>query len=469
MALQTAAIERRFVGAEGPEYALSLLERVMIAGRALWFYAAKLVLPIQLSFIYPRWDVDATLWWQWLFPAGAGAVVVSLWFARARLGRGPLVAILFFAGTLVPALGFIDVYPMRYSFVADHFQYVACIGLIVLGGGVVGAQLNVYRKRSPNLAPLLGGVLVAVLGLATWQRVWAYTDLETLWRTTLRTNPDSSMIHNNLGNLLLARGRQEEALDHLRKAAELEPDNIEARNSLGFTLMRQGRVDEALVEYRAALAARPGVALTHYNIGAALVAKREIEAAIAAFERAIEIAPDYADAHHDLGNVLSEQQRSAAAVSHLQAAIARQPTNPNFHNSLGTALVRANRVEEGIAHFEEAVRLRPDFIEAYNNMRYAAWLLATAPEPSRRNGAKALEIAVRLDEITAQNNPLVAQTLAAAHAENGHFEQAVVAAQRAIDLAHSQNVPGIARNALAEMAEYRDQRPHREALPLGQR
>ncbi len=132
LALVTSWLERTHVGASGPDWALSVLDRCLIAGRALWFYAGKLLWPANLTFIYPRWQVDPGVWWQWLFPLMAVAMVTILWSLRERIGRGPLVAVLFFAGTLFPALGFANVYPMRYSFVADHFQYLASAGLIAL-------------------------------------------------------------------------------------------------------------------------------------------------------------------------------------------------------------------------------------------------------------------------------------------------------------------------------------------------
>ncbi len=119
-------------GAQGAEWAFSFLDRILIAGRALCFYAEKLILPINLTFIYPRWEINSGIWWQYCFPLAAGIIIVLLWVFRKRIGRGPIVAVLFFSGTLLPALGFFNVYPHRFSFVADHFQYLASIGLISL-------------------------------------------------------------------------------------------------------------------------------------------------------------------------------------------------------------------------------------------------------------------------------------------------------------------------------------------------
>ncbi len=107
----TASWERRYVGAVGPEWALSLPERCLVAGRALWFYAAKLAWPVDLAFIYPRWTLDPHAWWQWLFPLGAVLVLVALAALRRRLGPAPLVAALYFVVTLGPvsqAENFVD-------------------------------------------------------------------------------------------------------------------------------------------------------------------------------------------------------------------------------------------------------------------------------------------------------------------------------------------------------------------------
>jgi hypothetical protein len=181
-------MERTRVGAFGPEWSFSLAERTLIAGRALWFYAAKLVWPAQLTFIYPRWEIDAGDWTQWLYPIGACVIVAGAFALRRRVGRGPLVAILFFGGTLVPALGFVNVYPMRFSFVADHFQYVASVGLIALAATGL--------SRIPLNASIALPLALAVL---TWRQTAIYRDLETLWTDTLAKNPAAWLAHNNLG------------------------------------------------------------------------------------------------------------------------------------------------------------------------------------------------------------------------------------------------------------------------------
>ena len=143
---------------------LSFMQRCLLPGRALWFYLAKLIWPHPLIFIYPRWEVSGAVWWQFLFPAAALALAAALWRWRRRLGGGPLVALLFFAGTLFPALGFFDVYPFRYSFVADHFQYLACIGPLALAGAGLERGLGRLTKQVPVLRAVFCAALLTALG-----------------------------------------------------------------------------------------------------------------------------------------------------------------------------------------------------------------------------------------------------------------------------------------------------------------
>jgi protein O-mannosyl-transferase len=195
--LFTAWVERKLIGADGAEFNFSIIERVLIAGRVIWFYLGKLFWPVDLTFIYPRWQVSQTVWWQYLFPA---TVLLSLavlgWLSRRW--RGPLAGTLVFIGTLFPVLGFLNVYPFRYSLVADHFSYLANLGMIVLVSAGLALPLERWRLwRQPTGDALCAGLLIAV-SILTWRQSAMYTDVETLWQTTLERNPDAWMAHNNL-------------------------------------------------------------------------------------------------------------------------------------------------------------------------------------------------------------------------------------------------------------------------------
>ncbi len=227
LGLLTAWMENHHVGAHGAGWSLTFADRCLVAGRAVWFYAGKLIWPAPLIFIYPRWTINAGLWWQWLFPAAAMGVVAGLWWWRRRFGYGPLVGVLFFVGTLGPALGFVNVYPMRFSFVADHFQYLASVGLIVLAAAWIESRRQ-HLAAIFHLPSSIFYLLPVVLAVLTWRQCGQYANLETLWRVTLARNPDCGLAHNNLGNLLARQGKQNEAIEHYERAVQLEPDAARA-------------------------------------------------------------------------------------------------------------------------------------------------------------------------------------------------------------------------------------------------
>jgi len=360
LALVTSWLERTHVGASGPDWALSVLDRCLIAGRALWFYAGKLVWPANLTFIYPRWHLDPGVWWQWLFPLTAAAVVTLLWSLRERIGRGPLVAVLFFAGTLVPALGFANVYPMRYSFVADHFQYLASAGLIAL------AAAGLTRIVRPM--PFGALVLPLLLAVLTWKQSAIYADTKTLWQDTLAKNPASWMAHNNLGTVLESDGDIEGATSHYEEAIRLKPDHAEAHNNLGNAIYKKGRTEDAIREYREAIRLKPGYATAYSNLGTALGARGRDDEALEQFRASIHLNPSDGLTHYNFGIVLFKTHRTDDAISELQQAVRLLPDYASARINLGIALGSSGRLDEAIAQFQEAVRLKPDFPQARGDL-----------------------------------------------------------------------------------------------------
>ena len=313
MALVTVWLERHHVGAQGVDWQLSPLERCVIAGRALWFYAHKLVWPMNLAFNYPRWQVDVTDPAQVAYPLAAVATIVALWVARHRIGSGPLVAVLLFAGTLLPALGFFDVFPMRYSFVADHFQYLASIGLIALGVSAGARLLEQWAPKQASVARAIAATLVLMLATLTWRQSHIYADHETLWRDTVQKNPASWMGHTSLGALLGRRGALGEAERHYREAVRLNPDFGIARINLGGLLANQGRFDEAIPHMREAVRLEPGSLEPHLSLGRALLYNGRSDEAIIWFRRAVARWPEDAQAHALLEQALVARREQEAA------------------------------------------------------------------------------------------------------------------------------------------------------------
>jgi protein O-mannosyl-transferase len=308
--LFTAWVERRFVGAEGAEYHLTLVERTLIAGRAIWFYLGKLIWPADLTFIYPRWEIEATAWWQYLFPAGVvGAVAVLGWLSLRW--RGPLAGFLFFCGTLFPALGYLNVYPFRYTFVEDHFQYLACLGIIVPCAAGLVRLVDFLLPGKVELRALLGAGLLLVLGTLSWQRAWVYQSGEILWTDTLAKNPTCWMARNNLGNILAQEGKMDESMALFQNALKINSDDARAHSNLGIALYQKGQVDEALIEFQKAIEIDPGLAEAHYNLGSALLNQGKVDEAIVQFQEAVRLNP------HDTGSqeYLAKAQAMAKQAS----------------------------------------------------------------------------------------------------------------------------------------------------------
>ena len=280
---QTATLEREVVGATGSDWELSPAQRLLIAGRASWFYLGKLVWPADLSFNYPRWEIDPSAPWQWLAPVAVVFVLALAWATRDRIGRGPLVAMLFFGGTLTPALGFFDLYPFFYSFVADHFQYHASLGAIALFAAVA----VVATRRVPDWARAAGAAgLLAALGVATWQQAHVYQSPLTLWNDVLEQNPESRLAHNNLGVFYERGGNFPHAAHHARQVLALHPDDDIAHFNLANALLKMGKLRGAERHYRAQVERDPLHFQAYANLGTLFEKQGRSEEAEAARARA---------------------------------------------------------------------------------------------------------------------------------------------------------------------------------------
>ena len=356
----TIWMERTHVGARGADWTLSAVDRCLIAGRALWFYLGQLCWPANLVFIYPRWHIDAGEVWQYVFPlAYAGAVAVAV-LGRRRWGRGPAAALLFFAGTLVPALGFIDVYPMRFSFVADHFQYLASLGALVLLVEVGARALGrLVPDDSPWRTSVAGLVLVALMGL-TFQRGFAYENLETLWTDTLAGNPDCWLAHNNLGEVRFEQGRIEEARVHYREAARLKPEDPQFHYNLGKAEWTLGNVEAAISEFEEATRLDPNYETAHLNLGIALRRKGLSEEGLVHIERAVQLKPDFPQARNALGVALAQKGRRTEAIQQFLAAAESSPSDPESHYNLALTYAQSGEFRTALAHAKTAVDIRPN-------------------------------------------------------------------------------------------------------------
>jgi tetratricopeptide (TPR) repeat protein len=412
-------------GSSGGSFNLSFLDRVLVSGRSFWFYLGKLFYPYQLTFIYERWPVAGGVAWQYLYPLATAGLLVGLWWGRRRLGKGLLVALLHFYVCTSLLILLTVLYMTRYSFVSDHWQYFGCMSVIALAAAGITTGLGRFESGRPWLKPALGGMLLLMLGVLTWRQCGMYADLETLWQTTLTRNPRCFLAHNNLGEILARRGLLDEASAHFQKAMQIRPDFAEARYNFGNVLLLEGRPDEAAAQ----------------------------------FQKVLEIQPDYAEAHNNLGNVLLEQGRVAAAMDHFQTALKIQPDFAEAHYNLGKALLDQGKVQEALAHCDAALKAQPD---APETLSLLAWVLATWPEAPVRNGAQAIKLAQRANELSGGRNPLVLRALAAAYAEGGQFAEAVATARQALQLADARSDARLIDSLRTQLGLYQAGVPFRD-------
>lgn len=372
LGLFTVSMERHYSGALGEYWRFTLVEQCLIAGRAAWFYPAKLIWPVPLMFIYPKWSIDAAAIWAYAYPIAALVTIIGLWLMRHLVGRAPLVAALFFWGTLFPALGFIDVYPMRYTFVADHYQYLASVGPIVLLAAGIARVLGLAAPAHPAAVgrasvstfsaaaraglPLL---YVCVLFALTWSRTSVYRNREALWEDTLAKNPSAAMAHNNLGEELTRQKRYEEAVLHFRQGLALL-DHPDTRTNLGSLLAVLGHVDEAIPHFEAALRMDPDQADIHTNLGRALSLSGRFDEAVQHLREAIRIDPASIPPRLQLGHIHYRSGRFAEAELAYRETIRVNPNSVDAHVSCAMALAAQDRVDLAIAQYREVLKMSPD-------------------------------------------------------------------------------------------------------------
>jgi tetratricopeptide (TPR) repeat protein len=354
--------QRYHSGAEGEAWNQSLLERALIAGRVVWFYLGKLAWPEPLIFIYPRWSVAAGDLWAYVAPLGLLATLgILVAWRQHRAGAALLLAGAFFVALLFPVMGFFNVYFFRYSFVGDHFQYLASIGPCALAGAGL-AQLR------PSLQRWGGAVLLALLVALTWRHSLGFRDEETLWRTTLERNPGAVMARINLGDTLGRLGRREEAIAVYRDVLRERPEDAEVLNDLGALYVLSGRADEARPVLERAVQLRPDKGEFHNNLGNAWRALDQYRQALAAYERAGELNPQSVSARYNVGQTLAELGRHAEAVAELRRARMLNPRNVEVLAALGRSLGHMGRTDEAVAVLREALVLNPRQVSLHNSL-----------------------------------------------------------------------------------------------------
>jgi len=428
--LFTAWVERTYIGAHGVAFDLAPVERLFLAGRVVWFYLGKLLWPTDLSFIYVHWTVGTGAAWSTGLVASIAAAV-ALWAVRGWSGA-PLVGFLFFVGSLLPALGFFNVYPFLFSYVADHWQYLPSLGIIALVAGFVGSR-EVRRGPGPRAAlRAAAAVVLCTLFLLTRRQAALYRDVPTLYADTLRKNPGCWMAESNLGAYLTDQGSVPEAIRHLREAIRIKADYADAHNNLGNAFSKlPGHAREAIGEFEKALRLQPGMTEAEANLGLLLVRVpgRMAEGAehLAAALRGNEDDPRYAELHLQLGAALAEEpSRTADAIREDGIALRMNPGSAEAHFNLGRALRDEGDGSDAIAQYREALRLGANYAEVRNSLA-SALLRAGRVDESLDEYGKA--VALKPDSAVFRNNLGIALTGA------GRIDEAIASLREAVRLA----------------------------------
>jgi tetratricopeptide (TPR) repeat protein len=477
-------------GAIGPEWALSWPERLIIAGRAISFYLGKLVWPHPLIFIYPRWEINSSQLTAYLPLLAMLVGLFALWIIRGKSSRSVFFAAAYFVISLFPVLGFFSVYFFRYSFVSDHFQYLASMGPLALAGAGITQGVAAIKWESFFRATVCG-ILPLLLGFLTWRQSANYHDLVTLYTATLAKNPGCWMAHYNLGIALHDQGETDQAITHYRQAIALRSNYAEAHYNLGRLLAEKGELSDAVTHYEKALAINPADAEAHNNLGATLFQSGRVDDAITHYQKALEIQPGYADASCNLANALLSQGDMDGAIGYYLAGLALSPNQADAQYNLATALLRKGRTDEAIVHYEKTLELRPEIADVHANLGSAllakgrvqeaiaqyrnalgiapenvaaqsnlAWLLATSSDPSLRDGPQAVALAEQASRLSDGRSAIILRILAAAYAETGRFIEARETAQRALQSADDEDNTVLVDALRKEIALYESGFPY---------
>jgi tetratricopeptide (TPR) repeat protein len=369
MGVATVLIEQHHSGAVGPLFTFSPMQRLVIAGRSLWFYAWKLVWPVNFAFIYPRWHIDAGIGPQILFPIAALALIIALILLRKRIGRGPAAGVLFFAGTLFPALGFAPIFFHRYSLVSDHFAYLANVGVLVL---IAWALVRTLASRSVSLYAVAGAAMLG-LSMQTFRQTLLYKDNFTMWSDALEKNPNAWVAQGNLAREMLLRGHDAEAARLLARQYESAPDEVEVALGYANFLATHGQFAEARPLFERAIQIRPDFLNTYGFYGRALRDNGHVDEAIMLYQRALATHPEWDAGWIDLAEIHEQQGNPALAAEEYRQAIAAVPGSVGARVNLANLYLKARNIEPALALMKEAAALADDNADIHN--RYGLLLL----------------------------------------------------------------------------------------------
>jgi tetratricopeptide (TPR) repeat protein len=452
-------------------------------------YIAKMAFPLRLAVFYPHLGRSLPMWrvaGSFLILAGISAGVVRM------VRRRPFLAVgwLWYLGTLVPVIGLVQA---GFQAMADRYTYLPSIGIFIIvawGAAKISAR---WRYRKILLGVLAGAVLIPLL-LCTRRQVRYWQNGVTLFEHALKVTQNNYVVHDFLALAYQEQGQLDKQIEHYRKALQIRPDYIYANNNLGKALQLRGNLEEAINHYRLALQINDNYAEAHNNLGVALSVQGNLDEAITHFRSAIQFKENFSEAYCNLGNalilqgktdeaqkywnealrfkgghkmhaniasILAKTGKFEKALFHWTESLRLNPNQPMIENVLAETLYTQGNVREAIEHWSRALQLKPNMPRVLNNL---AWIMATHPDKEFRNPAKAVGFAERSCELTGFANPESLDTLSAAYAANGKFNEAVQTAQKAEKMFSSAGLKKKVKEIQNRLELYKTGRPYREEL-----
>jgi protein O-mannosyl-transferase len=365
MGLVTIWMEKHHVGALGSEWDQTFIERCLIAGRVLWFYLSKLVLPVRLIFTYPRWEIDAGVWWQYLYPAAFLAFLAGLWAMKDRWGRGMLVGVVYFVLSLFPALGFFNLFPMRFSYVADHFQYLASIGPIAIAVSLMAFFWEKQPLKNQRTLALVFGVILCWFCWLTWRHTFPYKNSMTLFSDVIEKNPASWMAYNNRGHIYFSEGQFDLAEKDFEQALRLKPNYAEAWNNYGLVLIMRKQFYEAATFFSRAIELNDRYVPAYANRGAAYRELGMYDQALEDLDYALELNPYYAEGYNRRGGLFAVQQKHQQALEDFNALLKMNPALSFGYVNRARVFMNMGDYYSALMDLNRALELEPGMARAY--------------------------------------------------------------------------------------------------------
>jgi tetratricopeptide (TPR) repeat protein len=397
-------------------------------------YIGKMIWPTRLAHLYPHPGRNL------LISKAVIALVILvsvsaavIYMARRRHNLAPLlVGWLWYLGTLVPVIGLVQVGGQS---MANRYTYLPSIGILIMVAWGAERLSDSWRHRKMVFA-ISTGLLLISLTLCTRAQVKHWKNSLTLFGHDVKATPNNYLVHYHYGNALFQDGRLDEAAFHYQTALQINPRHLKSYNRLAYSLYMQGKFDETISVCKKRLrVSKPGPVVYH-RLGQAYASKGDGILAIQSFKESLRLEPDSVSTHKNLARLAMGLTNYDVAISLLAEAIQLNPNIALTHFNLARALRSKGRTEEAITHFSQALRIKPDWEKPMNAL---AWILATHSQERFRNPTEAIRLAQRTWELSDYQDSRSADTLAAAYAAAGRFEDAVATAEKAVQIAASGN------------------------------